>query len=167
MIKIFIPSSIPFKELSSVIRAVEAAGYDKNQAFVGANFNEFAAQFRRGDTAVVYSLKAFSSVTEILSVVERLEQQGVELHSMAEPWFQDPRTTTKQMLVELFRLAEQIHQPLVRAPHRATRSKKQVLDISARVALAYELRTTQGLSIAQACRTAGCSVSAYYNHKRK
>lgn len=171
MTKVFIPNEIATKEIFRVIQEVAAAGYDKNQAFIGANFNEFVAPLKKGDVAVVYSLTLFHSVSEILSVVEQLASKGVEFRSICEPWLQDSQIAAKELLAKLFLLGEQLHQPVPRPTspkisRKLPRKNPAVLQIASRVALATELVKKKQLSVVEACRTAGCSVSAYYTHRK-
>lgn len=161
MIKVFISNTTPTKELMGVIRAVEAAGYDKNHAFIGRDFAAFAAPLQKGDTAAVYSLTTFCSVTEILTTTEQLAARGVELRSIQEPWFNDPKISSKELLAKLFELAETLHA----TPPKPARSARASNETAARAALVAELRATKRLTVVEACRKAGCSVAAYYAHK--
>lgn len=172
MTKVFVPNTMATKALLPVIREVEAAGYDKNQAFIGAEFIPFAQTLKKGDTAVVYSLTAFHSVTEILETLEQLNQWGVAFESIKEPWFHDPKTKPKELLIHLFRLAERLHAPAERrtqprVARKTLRKNPKVLQVAGRAALAAELVDKQQMPVVEACRTAGCSVSAYYHHKKE
>ena len=157
---VYLPAVSALDELQQMSAAVASAGLENAPAQVGGSLADWLRGLPQNTEAWTYSLAEFRSVTELIAQNEALAERGVVLRSIQEPWFNAPDSSSRQTLVELFRLGAKLHRP-VPAPARTTKTTLQS------VQQAVELRRSRRLSVARACQLAGCSVAAYYQYLKK
>ncbi|MEG0656260.1 MAG: hypothetical protein RR465_04495 [Mucinivorans sp.] len=167
MKKVFVPSTKSITELTTTIKMIENLGLAKEQTFIGGSFDKFVDKLTDGDTALVFSLTMFNSITEILAQMNAMQEHGVKLESISEPWFNNPKTTSKELLTELFKLGNKIHAPMNTVEVTKTKKKGPGSRILPLVEHAERLRIDLNVPVNKACQIAGCSIRAYYTYRKK
>ena len=161
----YVPFVGTVSEFVAVLSAVRAAGIAPDRTTVGGSFVDWLDGLEPGVDAWVYSLALFGSVTRLVSVHEELSGRGVSLHSISEPWFNDPSLTGKELFSRLFELGEGMHRPTdqPRSTSRKSKTQPYAKGVEERVRRAIALRREKGISVVKACQSMGCSVTAYYH----
>ncbi|MEG0602058.1 MAG: hypothetical protein RR499_03325, partial [Mucinivorans sp.] len=108
MNKIFILNN---NNIQSILQLTQQLQLDKHNTFIGNSFDTFAKNLNPGDTALVYSLNCFNSITQILDRKTKLQQQNITLQSIKEPWFNNPNISNTELLKNLLELGTNIHKP--------------------------------------------------------
>lgn len=164
MTKAYIPTNGSLKEIQAAILTVQQLGLDKQHTYIGGSFDTFAKNLNNGDTALVHSLDIFNSITQILAKTTEMQEKGITLNSIKEPWFNNPNITSKELLLKLFQLGAAIHTPV---PNNARANKTSRTSILEKVRHAKQLADEHKMSIAKACKLSNCTISAYYTHVKK
>lgn len=87
---LYASSDWPEDELNLVLAEFEAAGYDLGHRCMARSVLEAAGQLPSGSVLVVYTMGLFSSIDEFLELLVRLQERGVLLQSLKEPWVNEP-----------------------------------------------------------------------------
>lgn len=161
-------------EVLSLQKKALSAGIHATACAVGLEWDTVLDSLEQGDEFVVESLDCFVSLNELLGVVAG---EGVQVRSLSEPWFSAPIADPQQYQRQLYELSSQLHanrtrQGLDRArlegrtPGRREKSRGQKsIDKRSEVRQVDLLRQEFCLSVADACRRVGISMSVYYRNK--
>lgn len=99
-----------FKVLKQALEAFETAGYDTDALRLGIAWDEFLKEIPDHSTVVVYSVDFFPSLMELLSTLATLQERGITLRSLQEPWLNQEVGSTTDFLLKLKELALTLHQ---------------------------------------------------------
>lgn len=108
--KIFIPDSISIQEIKAIIDQVEKTNPEANNIIVGQNIDNVINTLQKGDTIVVNSLNFFPSLIDLLTTLSELQERGITLTSITEPWLNQEISSTADFLEKLRALAIVLHQ---------------------------------------------------------
>ena len=167
---VLIPWLHSVAELKQAAEKVRQAGLPEEHTTVGGPLAEWARSLPDGSTAYVYSLDAFNSITELIALNRQLADRGIALRSVCEEWFSAPDLSVRELLIHLFNLGERLNSKFETKPKQASARRataKRTSNPAERAAAAISLRNERSISVQQACRQAGCSLTAYYRMLKK
>ncbi|MEG1648344.1 MAG: recombinase family protein [Rikenellaceae bacterium] len=149
------------------------ADVDLENIVINEEFYSFVKSLQRGDCVVIYSLSVFGSILELLTAVVNLEEKGIKIESVSEPWFNDYNSN-----ISFVKGLNDIGRKLVGIRTKKglgkARAKGQKLGrpfgtttSSEKVKEAERIRQSSNVTIAKACEMAGCQPRTYYRYIRK
>lgn len=173
MEKIYIPTFYSLAEIQNNIKEMAAAGIDMQNTSIEESFDEFVKTLQPDDTVVVYSYDCFASLIDVLSTIV-----SVPIRSFSEAWLAEPVTDNRRYLEQIYELGKKIHAARTnRGLDRAKREGKKLgraygsikpeaqnRELLLKVDM---IRRENKVTIAQACRVAGCSTYTYHSNKRR
>ena len=173
----YIDPEVSVAQLRKSLDAFEAAGYDAERTLIGPSLAGACRRMPDGATVVVRSVDFFPSLMELLSTLAALQERGIVLQSLQEPWLNEKVGSTADFLLKLRTLAVRLHQNRTRQGlqkahaagkqsgrpkgFRKTYTQKDFLDVERVETLCAE----EQISTAEACRRLGLSVHAYYRRR--
>ena len=99
-----------YSELRTVIEAFSQREKTIDRVCIGTAWGAFVKEVPNGATVVVYSVDFFSSLMELLSTLAALQERGITLRSLQEPWLSEETGSTAEFLLKLRTLAVRLHQ---------------------------------------------------------
>lgn len=115
MTYLYIPTKQKFSEVKKISVNFECKGYDTDKIHFGQSWDNFAGEVPDGATIVVYSVDFFPSLMELLSTLAALQERGIVLKSLQEPWLSEKIGSTTDFLLKLKELALLLHTNRTRA----------------------------------------------------
>ena len=177
MIYTYIDPEVSVAQLRKSLDAFEEAGYDVERTLIGPSFEAACRRMPNGATVVVLSVDFFPSLMELLGTLAALQERGITLQSLQEPWLGQKVGSTADFLLRLRELAFRLHQNRTRQGlqkakqagkrsgrpkgFRKTYTQTDFLDVDRVDSLCAE----EQISTVEACRRLGVSVYAYYRRR--
>ena len=97
-------------QLRKSLDAFEQAGLDADKTQIGPSFEAACKRIPDRSVVVVYSVDFFPSLMELLSTLAALQERGIALRSLQEPWLSEETGSTAEFLLKLRTLAVRLHQ---------------------------------------------------------
>lgn len=110
MERVYLPTETSGKKIKELLDAVERQGYDTDNVQLGKSWEEFLMDVPNNSVVVVYSVDFFPSLMELLSTLAQLQERGITLKSLQEPWLSGEVRSTTDFLLKLRSLALVLHQ---------------------------------------------------------
>ena len=123
----YIDPEVSVAQLRKSLDAFEQAGFDADKTVVGPSFDRFLTTVSDRSTVVVHSVDFFSSLMELLSTLAALQERGITLRSLQEPWLNEKVESTADFLVKLKQLASRLHQRRTRQGLQKARAAGKTL----------------------------------------